>query len=126
MYTFSCETGNSFLNVLTESWDRHREEKEKGKLYETSTEPCNTFIKEDSRKTDRRCKSNVTLHRKLPLKWNLKGRMTGTLLLHDKMLLWSNHGPTHEELVVEVPRGPKVCMTSLVIIILVTSAQEPA
>lgn len=66
----------------------------------------------------------MTLHRKLPLKWNVKGRMTGTPLLHDKMLLCDNHGPTQEELVVEGPRGPKVCMTSLVPIIPVALAQN--
>lgn len=68
----------------------------------------------------------MTLHRKLALKWNLKCRMTGTPLLHDKMLFWGNHGPTQEELVVEGPRVLKVCMTSLVPIIPVASAQEPA
>ena len=68
----------------------------------------------------------MTLHRKLPLKWNVKGRMTGTPLLNDKMLFCGNHGPTQEELVVEGPRGPKVCMTSLVPIIPVASAKEPA
>lgn len=68
----------------------------------------------------------MTLHRKLPLKWNLKGRMTETPLLHDKMLFWGNHGLSQEELIVEGPRGLKVCMTSLVPIIPVASAQEPA
>lgn len=52
--------------------------------------------------------------------------MTGTPLLHDKMFFWVNHGPAQEELVVEGPRGPKVCMTSLVPIISVASAQELA
>lgn len=52
--------------------------------------------------------------------------MTETPLLHDKMLFWGNHGLSQEELIVEGPRGLKVCMTSLVPIIPVASAQEPA
>lgn len=60
----------------------------------------------------------VTLHRK----HHLKGRMSGTPLLHDKMLFWGSHGPTQEELVVKRPTGLKVYMTFLVPIIPVASA----
>jgi len=49
--------------------------------------------------------------------------MTGTPLLHDKMLFWGNHGPAEEELIVEGPRGPKACMICLVPIIAGASAQ---
>jgi len=45
------------LKVLTEKAGTDIEKK---KNYENCSEPSNTFIKEESREADRRCKSKVT------------------------------------------------------------------